>query len=291
MNVNAVLDFALRQVGAAYLYGAADRPCLPAYRLEKARQYPAYASSIKRHCPALSGKTEGCAGCRFRGRPAYDCAQLVKKALLQAGLRLPSGASSQWKAGEAWALKLPYSPAIAARHACVLFRKDEDGEPRRPMAHVGLSLGDGTAVDARNHQSGVIRSKLSAYPWTDLAFPKGFPLPQGLPVPATNPVNPVPVPADTAALMRGLKHGAQGAEARALQNRLLALGYPLPRFGADGMYGRETAGAVRAFQHTAGLAPTGTADEHTLSRLFPKPVESAPADVWDEEDDPEFETD
>ncbi len=56
----------------------------------------------------------------------------------------------------------------------------------------------------------------------------------------------------------------------------MALGFPLPRFGADGIYGRETQAALKAFQYTHGLAPTGTADGPTLALLLPS--SSAPSD-------------
>lgn len=278
------LDFALGAVGSPYVYGATGRPCQPQYRLEKARQYPAYARSIRKNCPVLMEKAATCLACRYRGRLAYDCAQLVKKALLMSGQRLPSGASSQWKAEGAWAVKLPFSPALAAQSPCVLFRRSEENDTARSMAHVGLSLGDGTAVDARSHQTGVIRSRLSAYPWTDLAIPLGFPLPGSLPAVPAQPMISRPPQADPLELMKGLLPGSRGPAVRALQNRLLALGYPLPRFGADGRYGPETAAALKAFQHTTGLFPDGLAGEGTLARLFPKPPPALP-EPWEEGQD------
>ena len=46
---------------------------------------------------------------------------------------------------------------------------------------------------------------------------------------------------------------AKGPEVRKVQEALLALGFTLPKFGADGEYGSETRQAVREFQITAGL--------------------------------------
>lgn len=54
-----------------------------------------------------------------------------------------------------------------------------------------------------------------------------------------------------------------------IQRRLLALGYPLPKFGADGHMGQETSTALRAFQAAVGLPATGTADAATLGKMFP----------------------
>ena len=54
-----------------------------------------------------------------------------------------------------------------------------------------------------------------------------------------------------------------------IQKRLLSLGYTLPKYGADGLAGDETAAAIKAFQTAVGLPATGKADEAILARLFP----------------------
>lgn len=52
-----------------------------------------------------------------------------------------------------------------------------------------------------------------------------------------------------------------------VQRALLALGYELPRYGADGEYGPETAAAIRAFQRTHGLGETGEIDNALLAAI------------------------
>lgn len=54
-----------------------------------------------------------------------------------------------------------------------------------------------------------------------------------------------------------------------VQRRLLALGYKLPRFGADGLAGNETAAALKEFQRDQGIPQTGRIDAATLAELFP----------------------
>lgn len=58
-----------------------------------------------------------------------------------------------------------------------------------------------------------------------------------------------------------------GADVRALQLRLLALGYPLPRFGADSSYGYETAAAVRVLQGRARVPVDGKVGPQTRAAL------------------------
>ena len=65
-----------------------------------------------------------------------------------------------------------------------------------------------------------------------------------------------------------LKRGMKGEDVRRLQLRLMELGYGLPRYGADGEYGAETAAAVKAFQADRRLAADGVAGEMTLAALY-----------------------
>ncbi|KJD53705.1 N-acetylmuramoyl-L-alanine amidase [Bacillus amyloliquefaciens] len=54
-----------------------------------------------------------------------------------------------------------------------------------------------------------------------------------------------------------LKKGASGSQVKALQKRLIAAGFSLPKYGADGSYENETVQAVKALQKKAGIAVDG----------------------------------
>lgn len=80
------------------------------------------------------------------------------------------------------------------------------------------------------------------------------------------------------------------ATTRQAQLRLIDLGYPVGPAGADGIAGRRTQAAVRAFQKYRGIPATGVLDAATLGLLFPakdgKNENPAPAKVplpWMEE--------
>jgi hypothetical protein len=64
-----------------------------------------------------------------------------------------------------------------------------------------------------------------------------------------------------------------------IQRRLIALGYPLPKYGADGLPGEETATALRAYQGDMGIPVTGKADAATLEKLFPGMPQEPPSPV------------
>lgn len=65
----------------------------------------------------------------------------------------------------------------------------------------------------------------------------------------------------------GLGIAGAGLNVTAMQRALMAAGFPLPRYGADGDIGRETQGALSAFQAARGLAVTGKPDTGTLQAL------------------------
>ncbi|QQK75700.1 N-acetylmuramoyl-L-alanine amidase [Salicibibacter cibarius] len=64
-----------------------------------------------------------------------------------------------------------------------------------------------------------------------------------------------------------IRNGDQGNPVEELQQRLVDLGYTLPRFGIDGMFGSETASAVRAFQQEAGIGVDGIPGPETHEAL------------------------
>ncbi len=68
--------------------------------------------------------------------------------------------------------------------------------------------------------------------------------------------------------MPTLRSGDRGSAVKSLQLALLNLGIPLPRFGADGAFGNETATALRTFQHWQDIPQTGELDMPTREKLF-----------------------
>ncbi len=52
-----------------------------------------------------------------------------------------------------------------------------------------------------------------------------------------------------------------------VQQRLLALGFKLPKYGADGAYGQETKDALIAFQTAVGITADGGISQETLQWL------------------------
>lgn len=65
-----------------------------------------------------------------------------------------------------------------------------------------------------------------------------------------------------------LKSGSKGDEVKKLQQSLIDAGYNVGSSGADGIYGKNTAAAVKAYQQANGLSVDGIAGNQTLGKLY-----------------------
>lgn len=256
--------WALAQVGSPYVMGGTGQPCTPAYRRARAEQYPDSAKAIRRNCPVMGGKQATCAGCKYDGKRCYDCAQLVRRGCAAAGIEgvAISGATSQWNKGD-WLRKGDIKDAPDDL-LCILYREDKPGT----MGHTGIALGDGTIVHASGHDTGVVRTAISAGRWTHYAIPKGMD---------------AVVDGETDAPSEGalgtggnssgteqrdtIRKGAKGPTVVEAQGLLLRAGYSLPKHGADGSFGAETEAAVKAFQQAHGLTADGIVGPKTWAAL------------------------
>jgi len=243
MNANdTIRAYALEHVGCPYIFGATAKPCTPSYRKARMAQYPDYAASIQKYCPVLSGKQGACAGCKYEGKLAFDCAQLTRYAAKAAGIELPSGARSQFTKAN-WAVKDTIDK-LQPGQVAFLYRVTSSGS----VPHTGIALGDGTFVDARGHSQGVLHSPMSSCQWTHFCI-------QPAQEREGEPVSTI------------LSFGATGDQVRELQKDLIRLGYDLGKWGADGKFGSQTAKAVREFQAAYGMPVTGAWSDEDEERL------------------------
>lgn len=68
--------------------------------------------------------------------------------------------------------------------------------------------------------------------------------------------------------MTVLTKGSKGEQVKTLQRLLLAMGYNLGGYGADGSFGNATDSAVRAFQKAKGLAQDGSVGQATWNKIL-----------------------
>ena len=275
-----IAEYAVSKIGCAYIYGGyGEKKCSPSFRKERAGAYPEYKAKMYQYCPVLSGKQSSCAGCKYDGKQAYDCAQLTRYSCKAAGQALVSGANSQWTK-TAWEQKgtidsLPDVPGV------ILYHMNDAGR----MTHTGVYIGGGYAVEARGHAYGVVKTKVSSRSWTHWAALPGVldgtetapgapaekveqepTLETGGVTAGESGGNPGTQSGEEVYTMKTLRTGSKGTQVEVLQWRLNRLGYNAGT--VDGIFGAKTKAAVLSFQKAKSLEEDGVAGKNTWAALM-----------------------
>lgn len=189
------------------------------------------------------------------GRPAkkdgmdvlsFDCQGFVEWCLLNFGVDIrAAGATSQWNKRKIWAAKGLVKDGIPKDQLVCLYYRDAKDSTK--MAHVGFGFNGQTCECS----VGVQYFEQMKPKWTHWALPKGV----------EDNFDPDKVIRPT------LRKGSRGAYVTLLQTALMQKGYALPKYGADGDYGAETAAAVKQLQQDAGLKADGICGPKTWEAL------------------------
>jgi hypothetical protein len=128
--------------------------------------------------------------------------------------------------------------------------------PGSAIGHVAISSGDGTTIEAHSRRTGVMQGRIAGRRWDFGILVPGI---------GTGP-RAAPVPVEAPGIVLRVKSPwMEGELVRRVQRALAASGFnPGP---IDGLYGRQTAAAVRAFQMQKGLAIDGEVGKTTARRL------------------------
>ena len=65
-----------------------------------------------------------------------------------------------------------------------------------------------------------------------------------------------------------IRKGDSGAFVKQIQRLIIATGYKMPKYGADGDFGSETESAVKKYQKAEKLEVTGAVDKQTMTKLL-----------------------
>ena len=149
------IDWAMSKKGEGYVWGATGQVLTNNVITQLAERYPTHVNvNIVK---------------KWLGKHVYDCASFTRLAMAEAGVSMPSGASTQWKTVK-WVQKGTIT-SIPRDKVCCLYRESASANP---MQHTGVYLGNGYVMDARGSATGVIYSKLGSFPWTHWAIPEGL---------------------------------------------------------------------------------------------------------------------
>ena len=248
-------------LGWPYVWGAYGQKCTPSHRKAYANRSACpsgEAEQIRKKCPVCSGKKSGCEGCKYYpGGPVldFDCRGFTRWVLGQAGFSLMgAGATSQWDNSSNWARKGLIAD-LPDGQVCCLFMQNG-----KKMSHTGLHVGGGSII----HCSGEVkRGKTTDRGWTHYAILKGL---EGETLTRLEAQVVQTVSASVSRPM--LRKGSRGEPVRELQAKLMDLGYDLGVYGADGIFGKKTLAAVKAFQKDCGINVDGIAGPVTYGKLY-----------------------
>lgn len=180
-------------------------------------------------------------GSRWIGRRVADCSGLFSWAFKELGGYMYHGSNTIWNKYCTARGTLAAGQTIRPGTAVFLVKNGN-------RHHIGLFIGNDTVVEAKGTRSGVVSSALSHWDeWGELTGVDY--MGEGEPV------------------VLLLRKGSQGMAVRETQEALMALGYALPRYGADGKFGEETLQAVKRFQTDHSLAADGICGGETQSAL------------------------
>lgn len=239
-----------------YWYGTCGYACTLSLFTRKKEQYPDHYTS---------GRDSGYKADISAGRMCADCVGLIK--------------SFFWKGGDIDGKNVYQSNDCPDKSANGLFGMCKETGPISTIpdipglvvwkdGHIGVYVGGGYTIEMRGFAYDCVKRKVVDGPWT-----KWGKLPMLQYVEEGS--------ASTAAEELGartLRKGSVGNDVKSLQEALMKLGFSFPKYGADGDFGSETEGNVKAFQRDHDLEVTGIFDTAAFKvleeALNPKPENS-----------------
>ena len=223
------------EIGWPYAWGATGQKCTVANRkarMQNKKIDPRDAKLIQDRCQVLNGSRSSCDGCKYFPNCKFtrlrDCIAFVKQLTDEADIELyGAGCSTLWNHNANWEQKgvlaeMPETP-------CLVFQWYPKNDKK--MQHVGYYAGNDRVYHCSKE---VKKQKLSEYPWSHYAIPKGM---GGVIPPGPEPEN-----------KPTIRRGSRGPYVTLCQEDLIRLGYDVGKTGADGIFGKNTEAAVKKFQ-------------------------------------------
>lgn len=243
-----LVAYAEGQVGKPYWYGTYGKAATKSYYNDKKKQYPKYYNW------SYTADVEGV--------KIHDCIGLIKGAMWCDG---PDDAKPSYKSAEDMS-------ASGMRRRCkvkgpISTIPDVPGLLVFSEGHIGVYVGGGIVIDARNHSKGVVRKPISNHKWEEWGVCPYFEYDREIVSGST--ANKEQEAGETVKItFKVLTKGSKGKQVKAFQHLLIANGCALPRYGADGSYGNETVAAVKKYQQKYGLTVDGNAGPQTLTHIY-----------------------
>jgi len=205
---------------------------------------------------------------------AFDCSELIRWGATRLGVvpAVPDGSWMQVQHCRRHGLLTAVDDAVRTQGALLfLFVGDPFRAQRPSTAHVAVSLGNGSTIEARGKKWGVGSWTATGRGWTHGGRVPGirYVQPPGAPAasPSAAPAPPWP------GRFYNQPPVMSGEGVRRWQAQMAARGWPI---GVDGRYGPESEEVCRRFQAEVGLQVDGIVGGTTWAAAWTAPVLSYP---------------
>lgn len=253
-KASAFIAALIRRKGEGYVYGGTGVPCTIALLQRKERQYGKQMGNgyfqfngdyTKGKCGKWLGKAENPRSAFDLPMRVQDCSNYIQDVRRELGDKVgDASANMLWGQCKTRSTSLANMPKVPG--VLVFGNSGTASAPR--MHHVGVYVGNGKVMEAAGAPQGVIMSN----------FPGGFEcwgyanfisydLPSDTPPPSL-PSTPSPIDHDALYLSQKKNSGKYNKYVKQMQQLLIKKGYKLPKYGADGDWGKETQAAFLEFQ-------------------------------------------
>jgi cell wall-associated NlpC family hydrolase len=194
----------------------------------------------------------------------FDCSEIVEWgcARLKVKPKMPDGSWLQARHCRKHGLLRKPSEAVKIQGALLFkFSSDPFSGDRPGTAHVAVSLGNGSTIEARGRKWGVGQFTSKGRKWTHAALIPGMDYRE----PTTKPDDPIP------AWKRNITQPPmmRGEDVRTWQKKMKARGWTI---GVDSKYGEKSEKVCRQFQDEKNLRVTGIVDKETWRTTWTAPV-------------------
>lgn len=191
---------------------------------------------------------------------AFDCSGLALYYLQNVAGIVSSDMSANSLMGKCEIIK-----KADVRRGDWVFKKYTSGEKKGRAYHVGYVVDDDlNVIEAKGRDRGVVKSPLSEGKWNVYGRPEYF----AEEINAESGGNGNGAEGwEVARVLKVTKPLMKGDDVKALQAALIAHNYHCGATGVDGVYGRNTAHAVRCFQSANRLVVDGKAGRYTVAAL------------------------
>lgn len=234
-----LVEYAKAQLGKPYYYGSFGQLGTKSFYEQKKRQYPGNYKFT--YNPATASVK------------VHDCVGLIKAYLW---CDSPTDTTPKYNAAQDVSANGMYN--ACKTKGAIKTIPEVPGVLVFMSGHVGVYIGNGEVIEARGYSYGVVKTKLAARAWRNWGYCPYI----TYEVEEKKPANTITVELPV------LKKGMKIAEVKTLQRLLLALGYSMNGYGADGSFGGATDKALRQFQKDKGLEVDGSCGKATWSALL-----------------------